>query len=597
MKRFIVVFFCVFSFLKGFSQQGFTVSGDVFGRRVFIKNNGQFDNVLEDGQKIKYGYVNEQEEVYFNQTGVVYSTNKEKHISEFEMERIERGKVKPKSKVKAIVHLNWLNANPNIEILESEEQSYYHTFGDAQFNSKCFKKITYKNVYDHIDIEYLLSNERLDGIKYNVILHPGADIKNVRFNYSGDVTKITIKEGQLIVKTSIGKMAEFAPVSFQNGKSIDSKFILDSEGNVSFDVSESYDKSKELIIDPWVVNLNLTSNNCGFDVDFDNAGNYYVYGGSGPFLVTKYAPTGSLIWTFNGYISSVSWPANYMTSYYASNFVVDKITEKIYIGEGPSMAGAKVVRLDQNGVYDNFIAGTTSLWEMWDLGFNCSDGTLFCLGGSSGGAIVNDKSAIKINTSTAALTVHNFTGLTTSQQDIVTYATDPSGTVFYLFASNGTASINNRLMKANATFNGNNWIAPTTFNAFIEGQTKHYPNIGMISYGSNGFNALTVNSNFLYYYDGLNLAAYNKNTGVIIGSIILSGQTGMVQGGIAVDECDNLYVGGNGFIRCYHFDGTTFTPNGTISVLSNTVNKYVTDIRLDANTKLLYVCGSGFGGV
>ena len=69
------------------------------------------------------------------------------------------------------------------------------------------------------------------------------------------------------------------------------------------------------------------------------------------------------------------------------------------------------------------------------------------------------------------------------------------------------------------------------------------------------------------------------------------------QGGIAVDECNNIYVGGNGFIQCFKFDGTTFAPTGSIPVASTTTLQYVTDIKLKQGSNELYVSGSGFGGI
>ena len=33
------------------SQNNFTASGDLFGRRVFIENNGQFDSIIKVGKK------------------------------------------------------------------------------------------------------------------------------------------------------------------------------------------------------------------------------------------------------------------------------------------------------------------------------------------------------------------------------------------------------------------------------------------------------------------------------------------------------------------------------------------------------------------
>lgn len=307
MKYFLLSFLLIVSFTSTlFSQEKFVVSNDIFGRRVFIENNGQFNDVIPE-KKIDFGYVNGQEQVYFCKEGVTYFLQKNQPINEREKEQLEKGKkVVPKPTKKYYVNVTWENSNPNVEIVESEKQTYYHSFGDEKYKSNCFKKITYKNIYNHIDIEYCFEGDRNNGIKYNIILHPGANVDDIKIKYSGDVSHMSLRKENVIVKTPILDVTELSPTSFQEGKKVESHFTLDNN-IISFTLPNGYDHSKELIIDPWVVNLSLTSNNYAYNVDFDYAGNYYVYGGSGPFLTAKYSPAGTLLWTFGGVVPSASW--------------------------------------------------------------------------------------------------------------------------------------------------------------------------------------------------------------------------------------------------------------------------------------------------
>lgn len=592
MKKIIALILGLFITVNIHSQNKFVVSGDVFGKRVFVKNNGQFDNdVPNNKNKIIYGYTNGDERVYFNEGGLTYFLIQRKKLKEWEMEELEHGrKIKSPLVKTSVVNVTWENSNPNIQIVESEQQAYYHSFGNAEYKSNCYKKITYKNVYNNIDIEYVFANQRLDGIKYNIIVHPGGNIKDVKIKYSGEIENVSIKKGNVIIKTPVQDISELAPQSYQEGKMIGSNFTVTND-IISFEIAEGYDNTKELIVDPWVVNLNLATNNYGFDVDFDYAGNYFVYGGSSPSLISKYSPAGALLWTFNGTVPAIGWTSlNWWAK--ASNFIVDKVSGKSYTGEGyNTTGGARIVRIDQNGVYDNFVSVAVATWqEVWDMAYNCSNGSVMGLGGTT----ANNTSAGILNTVTGAITPQNFSGLATGLQDIISHAIDPSGTIFFVYASNGTPTLNNRLLRVNATFNGNTWIAPSTYVSFVEGANKQYPGGGALV--SNGYNALAANANFLYYYDGFNLAAFNKTTGVKVGFTTIPGQTILQQGGIAVDDCDNLYIGGNGSIRCFHFNGTTFTGNGNIPVGSATPNQYVTDIKYNLANNSLYVSGSGFGG-
>lgn len=599
MKKvlFLLLLFAVpFGF---FSQKRFILSGDVFGRRVFIENRGQFNKDIPDGESVKYAYLNGPEKVYFSPKGLTYHLQKLHPLTHRQKEKMEHGEkfdVTPPDNY--YVNVTWEGANENIEIVESQKQVWYHSFGEEEFKSSCFKKITYKNVYNNIDIEYVFTKEQEHGIKYNVILHPGANPADIRIKYSGDIKGIAVKQGNVIVRTPVEDITEHAPKSFQDNSEVASSFQV-KDGIVSFSFPLGYNTSKEVIIDPWVSTISVASNNCGYDVDFDYAGNYFVFGGTGPFLISKYSSAGVLQWTFGGVVASQGWNSagSLPSNQYVGNFLVDKFTGKSFEGEGfNNSIGTRIVRIDANGIYDNMISNANSNWnELWDMGFYCNTNTVFGIGGS----IAGNPSAGILNQNTGAITPQNFTGLSTIAQDIVSHAIDPAGTVFFIFASlGGTPSVNNKIMRVNAAFNGNVWMQPSTYLTFVEADNKRYPTTGMpIGNYSNGYNALAASASYLYYWDGVNLAAYNKTTGAKLAGIVVPGLTVKQQGGIAVDACDNLYVGGNNQILCYHFNGTTFTSLGTIAAGGTGPNSYITDIKYYEATNSLYVSGTGFGGI
>ena len=597
-RNFFLLFWICLS-IPLFGQNKLGASSDLFGQRVFVKNNGQFDGILPRGKAVDYAYSNGDEQVYFGKTGVTYLLQKRYPMTHAQMEAREHGeKIKVKPPKKAFVDVSWENSNANVEIIFGDKQSYYQSYGDEKLKSDCYKKITYKNIYDHIDIEYAFTDESTNGIKYTILVHPGGNVNDVKIKYAGDIKKVKIVKGNVVIKTDVRNITELAPISYQDGISIISHFKTENN-TISFELPNSYDKTKDLIIDPWVINLVMPSNNYGYDVDFDYAGNYFVYGGTGPFLISKYTADGVLSWTFNGMAPSAGWTSNGSYSYpIAANFIVDKVSGKCYTGQGFNDQGTRIIRLNSSGIYDNFISAGTYLWnEVFDMGYRCSDGTIFGLGGST----ASSNSAGVLNTTTGAISPQNFTGIVNSTalgQDIACFTIDSIGVVFFVFAcANPDLSLNNKLMKVNTNFNGNVWLAPTGFQTLFECQNKTYPGANLPQYNSNGYNALAVNNEYLYFYDGYNLAAYNKSTGVSVGATILSGQTVKDQGGIAVDECNNIYVGGNGFIQCFHFDGTVFTANGSIPVASTTSLKYVTDIKFKQGSSELYVSGSGFGGI
>jgi hypothetical protein len=339
------------------------VSGkDVFGTRNFIENKGQFDKDLNGDYKIEAVLDNGKEKIYFTNKGLVYELIKRFPITEEQREAMEKGK-HPKLKEPKIYHvnMNWLNANPNISIEKSEKQPHYFTYGEAKYNSYAYKKLTYKNVYPNIDIEYTIPEDKDYGIKYNVIVLPGANVSDIKIAYSGDVEKIKLsKEGNILIKTPLEDITEYAPKSFyENKQEVESTFSL-KDGVIGFSLPNSYNQSKTLIIDPFVSAVNsLTSNNLAFDVDYDYAGNAYVYGGDALTnnKVAKYSPSGSLLWTFSGSIVSIPWQSSPGPGWYDGNFVVNKVIGKTYIGQAFNGGNSvSAVRLDAAGNYDNFVS-------------------------------------------------------------------------------------------------------------------------------------------------------------------------------------------------------------------------------------------------
>src|SRR5206468_3091061 len=123
------------------------------------------------------------------------------------------------------------------------------------------------------------------------------------------------------------------------------------------------------------------------------------------------------------------------------------------------------------------------------------------------------------------------------------HAIDDAGDFFWIFASSFTPPLSNKIQKINAAFTASVWLVPSTFSTLTEYGNKN--NFVPAPGASNGYNCLAVNSNFLFYYDGINIAAYNKTNGAYVASTTIPGNIPKRQGGIAVDDCNNLYLGGN----------------------------------------------------
>lgn len=145
---------------------------------------------------------------------------------------------------------------------------------------KKYKTIEYSDIYPHTDLKIYSNNDLL---KYDFILHPGSDHRDIEMEYDG-LKDIRLSNGNLIIKTAVNKIMELKPFAYQQiGDEIvdvGCRYRL-KNNKVSFDITEKYDKSKTLIIDPTLIfstYTGSTADNWGFTATFDYYGNVYSGG-------------------------------------------------------------------------------------------------------------------------------------------------------------------------------------------------------------------------------------------------------------------------------------------------------------------------------
>lgn len=143
----------------------------------------------------------------------------------------------------------------NIEIIEATNAGTVSIFN--QLVPQGLEKmqpigcVTFKNVYPGIDWQFVVNN---DNLKYNFILHKGADISQIKLVFEGQ-DNISLENNKLTISTSLGSLAENNIESFlSTGKSIDVKPLLENN-SLSYSVAEMPElvDNETLIIDPPLV--------------------------------------------------------------------------------------------------------------------------------------------------------------------------------------------------------------------------------------------------------------------------------------------------------------------------------------------------------
>lgn len=158
-----------------------------------------------------------------------------------------------------------------------------------------FAVVEYQDLYDGIDLVY---HQAQDGIKYEFVVHPGADLGFIRLSYEG-VESLRVAEGSLIAFTPLGEVRDSPPHSYQAGGEINCFFIIDDPNSYGFDCAD-WDRSKDLIIDPMVYSTFLGGGDWdgGRAIAVDPAGNAYI--GGVTYSADFPATPGSFDTSFNG---------------------------------------------------------------------------------------------------------------------------------------------------------------------------------------------------------------------------------------------------------------------------------------------------------
>ncbi len=162
-----------------------------------------------------------------------------------------------------------------------------------------YSKVVQKEVYKGVDVVYEMDGRNP---KSTYIVHPGSDPSVIRLRIDGH-RELTVKDGDLLIKTSVGDVWERRLRVFQtiNGveEVVDARFRVQGS-EVSF-ILRKYDKAYPIYIDPTIIastNSGSTSNSFGHTATFNEAGQIYSAGRC--FGAGYPVDTGSFQSTFNG---------------------------------------------------------------------------------------------------------------------------------------------------------------------------------------------------------------------------------------------------------------------------------------------------------
>jgi Beta-propeller repeat len=187
----------------------------------------------------------------------------------------------------AVVRMQLVGANSSTQITAAEQlpgKSNYYLGNDPkkwQTNVSQYARVAYKSVYPGIDLAYYGEQSKLE---FDFIVAPASDPASIDLAFSGAQQVATDASGNLIVSSAAGDVVLHKPVAYQqeNGsrRLVDARFVVKGKNQVSLDLG-SYDRSRELVIDPTVTYSTYFGGSAedeAYGVAVDSSGNAYVTG-------------------------------------------------------------------------------------------------------------------------------------------------------------------------------------------------------------------------------------------------------------------------------------------------------------------------------
>ncbi|MFO0356842.1 MAG: SBBP repeat-containing protein, partial [Sphingobacteriaceae bacterium] len=261
--------------------------------------------------------------VYITEKGLTYvfvKAEEEEHEREREKEKErEKGKLAGPEEENVKMEMAWVHVNlegANIQrsniIKEGQSTEHFNYFyghcPEGIYDVYQYDKITIRDVYPGID--WVFYNSEKTGMKYDFVVHPGADASQIKLIYEGDKPLKMEEDGSISIKTKLGTLTEAKPYTYEEGNNneIQSNYKLTTINKnktmLEFNLA-NHNTNNTLIIDPQLVWGTFFGGN-GYDgqmsIETDNLGNVYVAGYTYSTNFPTVNPSGGAYYdaTFNG---------------------------------------------------------------------------------------------------------------------------------------------------------------------------------------------------------------------------------------------------------------------------------------------------------
>jgi gliding motility-associated-like protein len=370
----------------------------------FIENKGQMSD--NNGKPIPFVLFKTEApnvNIWITESGMTIQTLvlRKEEIAESQMNEIEKQESKQNHQPKKRKFMDWERIDLEFKGAQIKKENVIKEIASETdfnfFNGHCqngiygvkeYQKITIKNIYPNID--WVIYRKKEGEVKYDFVVHPGADYKQIELVYKSKNRINLNQEGQLEFTTKYGDILEKKPISFCQNNTISTQFKLNYQkqdiinGDNGFESSYSFNfenfntsNTADLIIDPDLVWSTFYGGN-HLDgptaIDTDQDGNIFVtgyvvssnfptlnpaggsyfqgtFGSAGDLMLLKFNNAGLLLWAtyYGGNDGDRGW------------FVTTDVNGNIYVTGDSQSTDFPVYDAGSGAYYQDTLAGQLNL--------------------------------------------------------------------------------------------------------------------------------------------------------------------------------------------------------------------------------------------
>lgn len=244
----------------------------------FVPNRGQFRSAAGSTDSMLYVVHGKGTSCYLSKNALHYVQTVEVGTNKIDLTTIAEDIEVRQHRIDVL----FVGANPSPRISErdtTEGTLNYYLDGARVEGVRAVRRLTYHDLYPQIDLVVYANDSTM---KYDFVVHPGGNPDDIVMRYSGMQSLSLLKDGRCRATTTLGTIDEQRPYTHQDYKTVTSGFVR--HGNdVSFRIGR-YDRSKDLVIDPyvlWATYYGGNSQDWVTCVRTDTAGNVIIAGLSG----------------------------------------------------------------------------------------------------------------------------------------------------------------------------------------------------------------------------------------------------------------------------------------------------------------------------